>query len=179
MPVPVPAPHVPPGFSPMATPGCQTAQPGSQTAPGIEVDSPTTSPGGQTAPGTEAGSLTARPGGQTAHETEAGDPTATPGGQIATPYTTTSSPALPTSATPHAAPTTLPVSRATLASTTSATPPTTPTSQLYLQHYSCRPRAAREPPAPPLHQQLPPAKAIPVAPPVDPHLMTMRVKRGF
>jgi hypothetical protein len=52
-------------------------------------------------------------------------------------------------------------------------------SQLYLLHYSHCPQATLEPPSPPLHQRSPPAKAISVAPPVNPHPMTMRVKRGF
>jgi hypothetical protein len=41
------------------------------------------------------------------------------------------------------------------------------------------PQAAQEPPSPPLHQQSPPAKAVPVAPSINPHPMITRVKRGF
>jgi hypothetical protein len=44
---------------------------------------------------------------------------------------------------------------------------------------SHRPWAAQEPPALPLHQQSPPVKAVPAAPPINPHLMTMWVKRDF
>jgi hypothetical protein len=49
----------------------------------------------------------------------------------------------------------------------------------YSLHYSRRPRAAQEPPAPPLHQQSSPAKAVPVAHPNNPHPMITRVKWDF
>jgi hypothetical protein len=156
MPAPLPAPRVPPSFSPLTAAGGQTS-----------------SPGGMTARGTEAGGSTTSPGGQTAHRTGAGGPTASPGGPTSRPCTTPSS---PPSTTSRVAPTT---SAAAPASTTPVAPPVAPASQLYPLHYSRRPRATREPPAPPLHQQSPPAKAVPVAPPVNPHPMTTRVKRGF
>jgi hypothetical protein len=56
MPAPPSAPHVPPGFPPLAVVGGQTARPGGQTTPGTEVGGPIVSPGGQTTLGTEAGS---------------------------------------------------------------------------------------------------------------------------
>jgi hypothetical protein len=87
----------------------------------------------------------------------------------------TSSAASLTSTVPRVAPSTPPAPRAALLSMTPPTPPTTST----LQHYLLHPRATWEPPAPPLHQQLPPVKAVQVAPPVNPHLMTTWVKRGF
>jgi hypothetical protein len=37
----------------------------------------------------------------------------------------------------------------------------------------------REPPSPPLHQQSPLMKVIPVSPPINPHSMTTQAKRGF
>jgi hypothetical protein len=67
--------------------------------------------------------------------------------------------------------------RAAPASTTTTAPPVAP--EPYPLHYSCRPQAAREPPAPPLHQQLPPVKDVPVEPSVNPHPMTTRAKWGF
>jgi hypothetical protein len=113
-----------------------------------------------------AGGPIASPGGPTALRTGAGGPIAQP---CAAPPSPTSTASCVTPTTSAAAP----------ASTTPAAPPVAPASQLYPLHYSRRPRATREPPAPPLHQQSPPAKAIPVAPPVNPHPMTTRVKRGF
>jgi hypothetical protein len=53
-----------------------------------------------------------------------------------------------------------------------------PVSQLYPLHYSRRSQAVQELPTPPLHQQPPLAKAVLVAPPVNPYPMTTRVKRG-
>jgi hypothetical protein len=105
------------------------------------------------------------PGGQTAPRTEAG-------GATTTPYVAPSSPTSPTSTTPRAVPTTSTVPHA--APSTPSAPPTAPLSQLYLLHYSCLPWVAWEPSAPPLHQQLPPMKAVPVAPPVNPHPMIVR-----
>jgi hypothetical protein len=111
-------------------------------------------------PQNRADGLTASPGGQTAHGIRAGDLTTRP-------YAAPPSPALPTSTVSRALPTTPAASPVALAS------------QLYPLHYSRRPHATREPPAPPLHQQSPPAKVVPMAPPVNPHLMTTRPKRGF
>jgi hypothetical protein len=72
-----------------------------------------------------------------------------------------------TSAAPHAM------------STNPATPPMAPVSQLYPLHYSRRPQAVQELPTLPLHQQPPLAKAVPVAPLVNPYPMTTWAKRGF
>jgi hypothetical protein len=79
----------------------------------------------------------------------------------------------------HAAPSTPPVPHATPTSMTPTVPPMVPTSQPYLLHYSRRPRATRKSLTPPLHQQSSPAKAVPVAPLVNPHPMTTRGKLGF
>jgi hypothetical protein len=128
---------------------------------GTGVGGPTASPGGQTPLGTGAGGPTVSPGGQTTHRIGAGGPTTSPGDPTARPC---------------AAPPSPPSTASRVAPTTSAA---APSSQLYPLHYSRRPRVTREPPAPPLHQQSPPAKAVPVAPPVNPHPMTTRVKRGF
>jgi hypothetical protein len=57
--------------------------------------------------------------------------------------------------------------------------PIAPVSQLDPQHYSCHPRAAWEPLAPPLHQQLPSAKVVLVAPLVGPQPITTWAKWGF
>jgi hypothetical protein len=151
MPAPLPAPRVPLGFPPLVVAG-----------------GPTTSPGGPTALGIGAGGPTASPDGQTTLGIGAGGPTASPGGPTARPC---AAPPSPTSTASRVAPTT---SAAAPASMTPAVPPAAPASQLYPLHYSRRPRATREPPAPPLHQQSPPAKAVSVAPP-----MTTRAKRGF
>jgi hypothetical protein len=192
MPALLPAPRVPPGFSP-------------QTARGTEAGGPTTSPGGQTARKIEADSLTVSPGGQTAHGTGAGGSTMSPGGRSDRPRNrgcqSDRKPRRPdrrgTGASgPTARPCAAPLSSASPTSTVSRAPPMTsaaphvvpttpatshaaPASQLYPLHYSRRPRATREPPAPPLHQQSPPAKAAPMAPPINPHPITMRAKRGF
>jgi hypothetical protein len=80
-----------------------------------------------------------------------------------------------TLAVPHAAPTSPPGPRAVPASMTLPAPPMA----LASQHYSRRPQATQEPPAPPLHQQSLPVKAVPMEPPVNPHLMTTQAKRGF
>jgi hypothetical protein len=160
MPAPLSAPHVPPGFLPLATASGQTSR-----------------PGGQTAPRTKAGGPIASPGCQTATRIGVGSPTASPGGPTTRPCPTPPSPASPTSAASHAAPSTSAAPHAV--STTPAVPPTAPVSQLYPLDYSCRPQAVQEPPTPPLHQQSPPAKAVPVAPLVNPHPMTTRAKRGF
>jgi hypothetical protein len=89
------------------------------------------------------------------------------------PLSSTSSRSAPTtSAMPNAEPSTPPTPCATPASTTTAAPPTAP------EAYLCRPQATQEPLSPPLHQQSPPAKAIQVASPVNPHPMIMRVKWG-
>jgi hypothetical protein len=134
--------------------------------------------GDQTTPGTEGGSPTVSPGGQTPPHTEAGGPIAR---TCATPSSTLAAPcASPmTSAMPHVALLTPPAPRATPVSMTLVVPPTAPLSQLYPLHYSHRPQAAREPSTSPLHKQSPPVKAIPVAPPINPHPMTTWAKRGF
>jgi hypothetical protein len=126
MPAPLSVPRVPPGFPPLAADG-----------------GPTVSPGGPTALRTEAGGPTASPGGQTARRTGAGGLTASPGGPTARPC---AAPPSPTSTASRVAPMT---SAAAPASMTPAAPPTAPASQLYPLHYSRRPRATREPPAPP------------------------------
>jgi hypothetical protein len=124
------------------------------------------------------------PGGQTPPppRAEVASPTAMP---CATPSSHTS-PTLvapgaepTTSATPHAAPSTPPTPCVALTSTTPVASTAALASQLYLLHYSRHPQATREPPAPPLQQHTPLAKVVPVAPPVNPHLMTMRAKWGF
>jgi hypothetical protein len=69
MPAPLPAPHVPPGFSLLTAGGGQTSSPGGQTARGTEAGGPTASPGDKTARRTWAGGPTTSPGGQTAHRT--------------------------------------------------------------------------------------------------------------
>jgi hypothetical protein len=69
MPTPLPAPHVPLGFPPLATAGSPTAR-------GTGAGGPTASLGGQTALRTGAGGPTASPGGQTARRIGAGGPTA-------------------------------------------------------------------------------------------------------
>jgi hypothetical protein len=153
MPAPLPATHVPLGFMPLPAASGHTSRLGDQTALGTEASDPTASPGGQTVTGTGAGGPTARP------------------------YAAPPSPASPTSAASRAAPSTSAAPHA--ASTTSVVPATAPVSQLYPLHYSRRPQAAQEPPTPPLHQQTPPMKVVPVAPLVNPHPMTTWVKRGF
>jgi hypothetical protein len=80
---------------------------------------------------------------------------------------------------PHVASSSSPAPHATLASKTPTAPPMAPVSHHYPLHYSCHPRAEREPPALPLHLHSPSVKAVPVAPPINPHPMTTRVKRGF
>jgi hypothetical protein len=80
---------------------------------------------------------------------------------------------------PHTTPSTPPAPRATLTFMTMTAPLVAPASQLYPLHYSSHPLAAQEPPAPPLHQQLPSAKVVPVAPLVNPYPITTRAKRGF
>jgi hypothetical protein len=52
MPAPLPAPHIPLGFLPLAAASGQTSRPGIQTAPGTEAGGPTVSSGGQTTTGT-------------------------------------------------------------------------------------------------------------------------------
>jgi hypothetical protein len=148
----------------------------------LEVGGATASLSGPTVPPlppapNAPGSPTAASGGQTAHGIEDGGRTTTLGGQTALPFTAPSLPASPTLAVPHAAPMTSVAAHATLLTPTLtlAAPPVA----LVSQHYSCHPRAAREPSAPPLHQQSPLVKAVPVAPLINPHLMTVREKRGF
>jgi hypothetical protein len=177
MPAPLPTPRVPPGFSSLTAACGQTSSPGDQTARATETGGSTASPGGQTARRTGAGGPTASPGGQTAHGTGPGGPTTSPGGPTARPCAAPPSPASPTSTVYRAPPATSAVPHA--APTTPVASPVAPASQLYPLHYSRRPRATREPPAPPLHQQSPPAKAAPMAPPINPHPITMRAKRGF
>jgi hypothetical protein len=120
--------------------------------------------------GTGASGPTASPDGPTAPGIGAGGPIATPGGPTARPYAAPPSPTSLTSGASRAAPLT---SAAPHAASTALV------SQLYPLHYSRRPQAAQEPPTLPLYQQPPPTKAVPVAPPVNPHLMTTRAKRGF
>jgi hypothetical protein len=117
------------------------------------------------------------PSDQTTDGTEADGPTATIGGQIIRPCATPSWPASLTLIALHTTPTPSVVPHVT--PMTPATPPTVPVSQVYPQHYSCCPRSTWEPPAPPLHQKSPPAKTVPVAPSVNPHPMTTRVKWSF
>jgi hypothetical protein len=144
-----------------------------------EAGGSTVSPGGQATPGTMVGGPTALPGSPTTHRIEVIGPTATPGGQTTRPFTVPASPTSSCSTVPHAAPTTPPTPHAALTSMNLVVPPMTPASQLYPQHYSCHPRAAREPPALHLHQQSLLVKAIPTAPPINTHLMTTRVKWSF
>jgi hypothetical protein len=91
MPAPLPVPHVPPGFPPLATAGGPTAHPGDPTTPGTEAGDQTASPGSQPTLETEAA-------GQTAPRTEAGGQTTTLGSLTARTYAAPSSPASPTSA---------------------------------------------------------------------------------
>jgi hypothetical protein len=125
------------------------------------------SPGSSIAPPppgyTTAGGPTAAPSCLNACGTEAGGQTATPGGPTARPFAASSSCASSAFAAPDA---------------TTMTPPRPPVA-LASQYNSRRPRAARESLSPPLLQQSPPVKAVPVAPSVNRHLMTMWVKRGF
>jgi hypothetical protein len=187
MPAPLPAPRVPSGLSSLNAAGGQTSSPGVQTARGTEAGGLTMSPGGQTAHRTGAGGPIARPGGQTTHGTGAGGPTVSPGGQIARGTGAGGPTTRPCAAPPSSASPTSTVSRAPpmtsaaphVAPTTPAASPMALASQLYPLHYSHRRRAMREPLAPPLHQLSPPAKTVSVAPPVNPHLMTTRAKRGF
>jgi hypothetical protein len=67
MPAPLPAPHIPLGFPPLAAAGGQTASPGNQTTSGTESGGLTARPGSQTTHGTEAGGSTASLSRQTAH----------------------------------------------------------------------------------------------------------------
>jgi hypothetical protein len=152
MPAPLPAPHVPLGFSPLVVVGGLTTHPCSPTEPETEAGSQTGSPGGQTTLGTKAND-------QIAPHTEVGGQTNTLGGPTTRTCATPSSPASltwaapraapTTSATPHALPSTPPAPRVTPASTTMVAPPTA--LEPYPLHYSRHPRAAPEPPAPPLH----------------------------
>jgi hypothetical protein len=156
-------------------------------APAIEADGQTMSPSGQTILRTEAGSQIVSPGDQTApiQRLAVRPPpwvVRSPGhaSLLLSPASLTSAApraAPTTSVAPHMAPSTPPVPRAAPASMTMVAPPTA--SERYTLHYSRHPRATREPPTQPLHQQSPPTKAVPVAPPVNPHPMTTRAKRGF
>jgi hypothetical protein len=161
---PMPTPCIPSGFPLLGMASGQIAHPGGPTMPRTKVDGQTASSGGQASLCTRGrGGLTAR--------TRAAP----------------SSPASLTSATlrvvpmslapPHATLLTPPVPRTALASTTTTAPHTA--LEPYPLHYLCRPRVAQGPPAPPLHQQPPPVKVVPVEPPVNPHPMTTRVKRSF
>jgi hypothetical protein len=118
----------------------------------------TTRQGDQTAPGTEPGGPTASPGDQTAIKTGVGGPTASQGGPTTPGIGAGGLTARRCVAPPSLASPTSATSRA--APSTSAAPHTAPTT-------------------PAAHQQPPPAKAVPVAPPVNPHLMTTWVKCGF
>jgi hypothetical protein len=184
-------PHVSSGFPPLATASDQTARSGDQTAPRIEAGSQIASPSCQIALGTEVGGPTVSLGGQIAPHTEAGGATATSASLIAR-TCTTPSPISPTLVAPRAcahdfgcAP------RGALESTHATHGPDihdsgratrgsgVPALPVACLHYSRHPRAAWELPAPPLHQQSSPVKAVPMAPSVNPHPMTTRVKRGF
>jgi hypothetical protein len=164
----------PPPLSPTATSGLTTPLP----PPG-----PTAAPSGPTAPppllGHAAiGGLTVTSGGQIAHRLVAGGPTARPfmASSLCTSSTSTTPRAAPMpSDASYAAPTTPPAPRATSTSMTPLAPP----AALASQHYSHHPQAAREPLAPPLLQQSPLVKAVPVAPLVNPHPMTTKAKWGF
>jgi hypothetical protein len=126
---------------------------------------------------TEADGETVRPGDQT---TTLGSPTARTCDSPSSPTSPTSPPSLVaprTSTAAHAAPLTPLVPRTALASTSTAAPPVA--LELQPLHYSHHPWAMQEPPAPPLHQQSPLTKAIPVAPPINHHPMSTWVKRGF
>jgi hypothetical protein len=177
---PLSAPCVPLGFPSLAAAGGQTTCLGRQTMPGTEAV-------GQTAPETETDSQTAHLGRQITHGTKVGGPTATPSGLTARPLMALASPASPSSTMPRMMPTTLAMPRAApttsvvphAASTTPVAPPAAPASHLDPLHYSCCPRAMREPLVLPLHQQSPPVKAVPVAPPVNPHLMITQAKWDF
>jgi hypothetical protein len=185
MPAPLSTPRVSLGFPPLAAAGDQTTRPGGPTTPRTEAGSHTASPDSQTTLKTETGGQTTSPGCQIPppHRIEAGGPIASPGGPTTRPCVTPSSPASPTLAAPpvwhprlRLRPTRHPRlhPRHTLApaSTTPIAPPAASASQLYPLHYSCRPRTVWEPPAPPLHQQSPSIKTVPMAPLVNPHLMT-------
>jgi hypothetical protein len=50
MPAPLPVPHIPPGFPPLATAGGQTTRPGGPTTLETEAGGHTSSPGSPTAP---------------------------------------------------------------------------------------------------------------------------------
>jgi hypothetical protein len=65
MPTPLAAPHVPPGFLPLAAAGHQTTRQGSPTTFGTKADSQTMSPSSNTALGTETRGLIVSPRGQT------------------------------------------------------------------------------------------------------------------
>jgi hypothetical protein len=99
----------------------------------------------------------------------AGGMIASPGSSIAPPP-----PGYTTAGGPTAAPSCLNAC-GTEAGGTTMTPPRPPVA-LASQYNSRRPRAARESLSPPLLQQSPPVKAVPVAPSVNRHLMTMWVK---
>jgi hypothetical protein len=189
MPAPLPAPRVPLDFPPLAIAGDQTARLSGHTPLRTEADDQTVSPGGQTACGTEAADQIVSPGNPIAHETGTSSPTATPGGPTSRPYVAPPSPASPsstatsaapmTSVVPHVAPLTPHSPRSAPTSTTPIAPSAAPASQPYPLHYSCRPWAAREPPTLHLYQQSPPAKVVPVVPPINPHPMTTQMKQGF
>jgi hypothetical protein len=158
MPAPLSVPRVPPGFPPLATAG-------DPIVPRTEAGSQTASPGGPTS---TLGSLTTR--------TTTAPPTAPepyPCRPRAPPSLAASRAVPMTSTTPNVVPSTPPVPRAAPVSTTTATPP------VALEPYPRHPQAVQEPPSPPLHQQSPSAKAILVEPPVNPHPMITRAKRGF
>jgi hypothetical protein len=173
MPAPLPAPHVPLGFPSLATTGGQTVCPDGPTAPRTVATGQTASPGGPitlyaaappTSRATPMPMTTAAP--PTAPEPYPRRPQ--------TPPSSASSRSAPmTSATPNAEPSTPPMPRATPVFMTTAAPPMAPEACL------CHPQATQEPPSPPLHQQSPPAKAVQVASPVNPHPMIMRAKWCF
>jgi hypothetical protein len=90
---PLPVPHIPSGFAPLATAGGETACLGSSTMPGTEAGGHTTSLGSRTAPRIEDGGPTASPGRQNAPCIETSSSTATIGGLTARPCGAPLSPA--------------------------------------------------------------------------------------
>jgi hypothetical protein len=140
----------------------------------VRPGGPTVRPGSQIAPGIEVGGPTAHSGSQTTHEIEAGGPTATLRRSDRQALHNTSIAYFvdfghdPRGTHITRGPGDHDFGRATCG-----------TGQLYPQHYSHHPRAVREPSTPPLHQRPLLTKAVPVAPPVNPRSLTMRVKWGF
>jgi hypothetical protein len=171
----------PPG--PVATGGLMTVS-GSPTVPPplgpAAASGPTAALGGLTVPPPPPGYATA--GGPTAGGIEVGCQTITLGGPTAQPFAASSSCASSTSAAPRMVPVTSVAPHATTTTTLvprAAPPYPTPLVVPASQHNSHHPRATREPLVMPLLRQSPPAKALPVAPLVNPHPMTTQAKQGF